>query len=363
MLYTRFGSIYLAAAAYNAGGGKISRTLNRLDIDPVEDEDGSQNFSDEHFFRMYNTRLIRQETKDYVPKLIAAALIAKEPARYGFTVPTGIAPYATDSIVVSDMTGFDVLARIADTSVAAIRELNPQFLRMSTPPGRSVVIRVPEGHGAAAQAAYAALAPGDRVTFAVHGAAKGETLSRIAQRYGVTLAFLQEANPAVGTGRLKAGTQVLVPQGGALSVAITRELASASTAQFHRVRRGETLARIARRYGVTVSELRRWNGLGAKASAVGAGRRLRVTEPDAPVLTSRQAADPARGNNKAAVAATRATTATAKPAKALRHVVKRGETLASVARRYGVSVADLQLANHLGTRQTIRTGTALRIPS
>ncbi len=79
-LNARFGSLYLAAAAYNAGSGRVSRGLRRL-----RDDDAGRS-SDAAFFRLYDTRLLRRETKDYVPKLIAAAVIAKEPARYGFSV-------------------------------------------------------------------------------------------------------------------------------------------------------------------------------------------------------------------------------------------------------------------------------------
>ncbi|HEU5304908.1 MAG TPA: lytic transglycosylase domain-containing protein, partial [Gemmatimonadales bacterium] len=122
-LNRRFGSLYLAAAAYNAGSGKVSRGLKRL----PDDDDSAD--SDATFFRLYDTKLLRRETKDYVPKLIAAALIAKEPARYRFTLGTA-EPAAYDSIIVPDMTGLDVIARLADTTVAAIRELNPQYLRL-----------------------------------------------------------------------------------------------------------------------------------------------------------------------------------------------------------------------------------------
>ena len=126
----RFGSLYLAAAAYNAGAGKVSRGLRRL----PDDDDADSLTSDATFFRLYDTKLLRRETKDYVPKLIAAARIAKEPARYGFRIDS-VEPSSYDSIIVPTMTGLDVIARLADTTVAAIREMNPQYLRLATPPG------------------------------------------------------------------------------------------------------------------------------------------------------------------------------------------------------------------------------------
>ncbi len=160
-LNARFGSLYLAAAAYNAGSGRVSRGLRRLR------PDDSDSIPDAAFFRLYDTRLLRRETKDYVPKLIAAAVIAKEPARYGFTV-TAEEPLVYDSIVVPTMTGLDVIARLADTTVAAIRELNPQFLRLATPPAKASVVRLPPGRGPTTIASYAELPPDKRVTFVEH---------------------------------------------------------------------------------------------------------------------------------------------------------------------------------------------------
>jgi len=200
-LNRRFGSLYLAAAAYNAGSGKVSRGIIRL---PDEESDSVN--SDATFFRLYDTKLLRRETKDYVPKLIAAALIAKQPKRYGFRV-TPAEPAAYDSIVVPDMTGLDVIARLADTTVAAIRELNPQYLRLTTPPGTASVIRLPPGRGEGTVAAYAVLPARQRVTFIEHFMARGETLGHIARRYHVNQSMLLAANTAASqdlaaTGRI-----------------------------------------------------------------------------------------------------------------------------------------------------------------
>src|SRR5213078_1102051 len=146
-LRERLGSVYLAAAAYNAGVGRIERGIARL---PGGGRGGSggdpDSVSDLTFFQLADRRYLRRETRDYVPKLIAASLIAKQPGRYGFEVEP-LSPLAFDEITVPDATGLDVVARLADTSVAALRDLNPQYVRGVTPPGRSVVVRVPRGRG------------------------------------------------------------------------------------------------------------------------------------------------------------------------------------------------------------------------
>jgi membrane-bound lytic murein transglycosylase D len=329
-LNQRFGSLYLAAAAYNAGSGRVSRGLKKLRPDPETVS------TDAAFFRLYDTRLLRRETKDYVPKLIAAALIAKEPARYGFTV-TPAEPLAYDSIVVPTMTGLDVIARLADTTVAAIRELNPQFLRLATPPARASVVRLPPGRGPMTVAAYAELPPEKRVTFVEHFVARGETMGGIARKYRVSSVLLQQANPKANPRRLRIGQRLVVPTGGAISTSMARRMADpapaagTNTSGYHRVKRGETLSEIADEYGVSQRDLRAWNRLDARGS-IRAGQRLRVAPPGAKATSART------------------------------HVVRWGDTLSGLARRYGVSVSELRRANGLTESSTLRAGEALRIP-
>jgi peptidoglycan lytic transglycosylase D len=341
-LNRRFGSLYLAAAAYNAGSGKVSRGLVRL---PDEETDSIN--SNATFFRLYDTKWLRRETKDYVPKLIAAALIAKQPRRYGFN-PGRAEPAAYDSIMVPDMTGLDVIARLADTTVAAIRELNPQYLRLTTPPGTRSLLRLPLGRGPATVAAYAELPVRRRVTFIEHFVARGETLGGIALRYRVSQAMLAAANPKVNSRRLRINQRIIVPTGGVLSTSVARRMADpvvaagTNTGAFHRVRRGETLSEIADEYGVTQRELRLWNPLDSRGR-IRAGQRLRVVSPDAPRRVVAPAAPVERIGERT-------------------HLVRRGETLKSLAKRYGVSIQALREANGLSERQPLRAGIALKIP-
>jgi peptidoglycan lytic transglycosylase D len=348
-LRERFGSLYLAAAAYNAGAGKVSRSLGKLewdapadpaaeaadsalgdsiegdlavadtaqadsmladaadaadaaneasdsvdepaaatlaDADDVEGEadaapDAGGITSDAAFFRLASNDLLAAETRDYVPKLIAAALIAKAPGHYGFAVPAP-APFAYDSLLVDDATGLDVVARLAGASVADLRELNPQYLRLVTPPRSTMVIRLPAGTGPAVAEGYAKLSAKSRVHYMTHVVGRREKLSTIAARYHLPMREIQVANPKLKGTRPAKGTRLVIPTvviPSALAMKATGTIggghALRSLGTLHRVRRGETLTGIARRYRVTVRSLRRVNAIHSD-HALRAGMRIRI---------------------------------------------------------------------------------------
>src|SRR5881296_4663907 len=264
-LVQRLGSVYLAAAAYNAGAGRIEREIRRL---PGGGE--SDSVDDQTFFEIADRRNVRRETRDYVPKLIAAALIAKQPAHYGFTDIQRLPPLVFDEVSIPDATGLDVIARLADTSVAAMLELNAQFVRGITPPGREVTVRVPRGTGAQVAQRYADLPINERVTFVDHYVARGQTLSGIAQRYNVTVTMLQLANPHLRAHALRVGQRIIVPMSGrvvprgAWSVPpeprvrirrVSSRYGPIDSETEHRVAPGETASTIARQHGVGLAAL------------------------------------------------------------------------------------------------------------
>jgi membrane-bound lytic murein transglycosylase D len=298
-LRDRFGSLYLAAAAYNAGAGKVSRSLGKLqwdapaepdtlltemvEMEQADEEPASESeiTSDAAFFRLASTDLLTSETQDYVPKLIAAAVIAKQPERFGITPPVP-APFRYDSLVVTATTGLDVIARLAEASLAEIRELNPQYLRLATPPRSPAVIRLPAGTGESVAERYAALPPSARVRFLTHVVRRGERLTRIAARYHLPAREILAANPRVRASRLKAKSRLVIPTvavPSALAIRATGEVMSRggyrSRVATHRVRLGETLIGIARRYRVTLRALRRVNELPVEYT-LKAGKRLRI---------------------------------------------------------------------------------------
>lgn len=369
-LTKRFGSPYLAAAAYNGGPGRIQRGLNRMGPDEDEavegdstaaDEEGSPQAGDVAFFALADTRFIHQETKDYVPKLIAAAMIAKQPERYGFPALVDDENGTPDSVVVTEATGLDVVAKLAGVPLADVTELNPVFLRGLTPPKRRAVIRLPKGTGEAAGTALAALPAGERLGSFMHRARSGETLTTLGRRYGVKLAAMLAANPALRTRPPRRGEAVVIPGAARLLgwVAENRKMSLVAGASgTHRVRKGETVGGIARRYRVSVSQLRAWNRIGPKGF-IRAGQVLRL---DGGSATSRPRAT-------RSVTTTVATSSRAKSAPsstrggAKVHVVRTGESLWSLARRYGVTVQLLRAANKLPPNKPLPAGRRLTIPS
>jgi membrane-bound lytic murein transglycosylase D len=278
-LRQRLGSVYLAAAAYNAGVGRIERGIDRL---PGE----SDSVDDHTFFQLSDRRYLRRETRDYVPKLIAASLIAKQPERYGFQVEP-LTPLTFDEITVPDATGLDVIARLADTTAAALLELNPQFVRGVTPPSRSVVVRVPRGRGTTVAERYDSLPITSRITFVDHYVSRGQTLSEIAQRYRVSVAMIQSANPRLRAHALRVGERIIIPMSGRVVPASAwsvppesryRRVASTDASRgSHRIRPGETASTIARRYGVSLTSLLNYNGL-TMGSVLRAGDVLKIPE-------------------------------------------------------------------------------------
>jgi len=366
-LTKRFGSAYLAAAAYNGGPGRIQRGLNRMGPDDDEaadddstaagEEDGSPLAGDVAFFQLADTRFIRQETKDYVPKLIAAAMIAKQPERYGFPALSTDGNGAPDSVVVTDATGLDVVARLAGVTLADLAELNPVYLRALTPPKRRAVIRLPVGTGEATAAALEALPAGERLGSFVHHAHGGETMTALGKKYGVGLASMLAANPGLRTRPPKRGEAVVIPGAARLLGWVSENrkmsLSAGGAGGSHRVRRGETLGSIARHYRVSVNQLRAWNRIGPKG-IIRAGQVLRL---EGGVSGSRPRAAKSTTTNRNTGAMH------SPPAGARVHVVRTGETLSSLARRYGVTVQVLRAANRLAPNRPLPAGRRLTIPS
>ncbi len=280
-LRDQFGSLYLAAAAYNGGPGRISRGLTRY----ADDFEGTT--GDDLFFALAEKDYLRNETREYVPQLIAAALIAKEPARYGMTL-TPAAPYAYDSVRVGPSTPLAAVAKAAEVTTSKVRDLNPEVLRGMTPPTDSFFVRVPVGAADSFPAAFAALPKSERVGLASIESKKGQNFASIAKTVGISARQLELYNPSLKhlkSGNLAAGQRVLVPTEAVVDAAAPvpdpaiERYGTSHTSAMHVVEPGETLSGIAKHYHTTTAALMRENNLrralifpGQSLSVTGAGK-------------------------------------------------------------------------------------------
>jgi len=251
------GNWELAIGAYNTGEGNIDRAISRAGV--------------ADFWRVYP--YIAQETRNYVPNILATILIAKNPTKYGFHNVRPDAPLAFDVVNVPSATSLQLIATATDTSVDYIRSLNPELRRDITPRGESYNLRVPPGRGKSFVAVLKRIPAERRESAKVISVAPGETFQTVAARTGTSVAQLQMWNGGVD---LSGGGKIVVPAGSVRSVAMVRPRGNVgSTLISVRARAGETLAQLAARHNVGADEVARLNAL-APDAALSANQEVRV---------------------------------------------------------------------------------------
>ena len=198
-LYGQFGSWYLAAAGYNAGEGRILRAVKKH---------GTEDFWELASYR----KPLKRETKEYVPKYLAAMLIAKDPVIYGFDEQDFSRPIAYDKVLIQQATDIRVIADAAGTTVDEIIRLNPELLRWFTPPNYpDYAVKIPFGAREAFEQNFSKLPATERISFLTHKVKRGDTLSKIAKQYGTSVDPILFLNNIKGKKRLRAGTVIMVP--------------------------------------------------------------------------------------------------------------------------------------------------------
>ncbi len=276
-LKDQFGSIYLAAAAYDGGPGRISRGLSRY----ADDFAGTS--GDDLFFALADKKYLRSETKEYVPQLIAAALVAKEPARYGLHI-VPLPPYAYDTVRVPASTPLAAVAKASGTTTGVLNDLNPHILRGVTPPRDSFTVRVPVGTPSGFDSSFRALPARERQAYIQLTVRKDETYPAVSRRADVSVHELKTYNPKVKaskSGRRPGGAEISVPSRAVVAAAFDVPDPSieryGSGRHIHIVKQGESLGRIAEHYHTSVASLMRLNGL--RTSTILPGQALVVGPP------------------------------------------------------------------------------------
>lgn len=336
-LHGMFGDWYLVLGAYNAGAGWINRGERRS---------GSSNF---WVMRKYLPR----QTRNYVPQFIAVTLIGLNPKDYGFDSTECEPPLVWDTVRVSGGIDLKVLAECAGSTLDTLQDLNPELLRWITPPGkRGYTLRIPAGRKEQFVVKYAAVPEDRRQNFAVHKVKRGETLSKIAKRYGVTVDVIREINHLQSGTRLSLGMVMTIPvpnDGREYSANVdeerpTRRSKSKMTNRpahgkgeqvSYRVKRGDTLGEIAAAYSVRASDLRNWNDI-PYGSKIRIGEILTIYKRSGGGTQNRSVAAQKKPLPKKIISAAPES-----------HTVKKGETLSSIADLYGISVKLIKRINRL----------------
>jgi membrane-bound lytic murein transglycosylase D len=291
-LHKMFGDWNLVLAAYNGGLGRVQRAMKRSG-------------RDDFWALSSNTRYLPRETREYVPLILAAIIVARNPVQYGFeTIPQESFEY--EKVAVPRAIDLRRVAEWTDSSIDQIQSLNPELRRLTTPlrdPGYEV--RVPVGTAVAFEERLAAATPADLVTLKWYVVKRGDTIAKVARRYRVKQSDLAAANGLSLRARLAKGQSLVIPgtpatllatrtsrsapaatatadgpeaTAPAVGVSASRKpdvvLAKAAAPIVYRVKRGDTLSSIARLFNTSVAKIKTWNRL--RGNFIAAGARLKI---------------------------------------------------------------------------------------
>jgi membrane-bound lytic murein transglycosylase D len=282
------GDWNLVLAAYNGGPGRVSRAMKRSGIDD--------------FWKLSaSSKYLPRETREYVPLILAAIIVGRNPAQYGFEVAVAD-PTAYEKVVVPQAIDLRRVAEWAGTTVDEIQSLNPELRRWTTPVKYpNYEVKVPVGSSDKVSAKLADASPEDFSTFKWYTAKKGETLLTVARKFGVSRNDVADANDLSIKSHLRPGQELIIPRAPATTLAARTEHAAPSAvasrsiaepadaptvtepkvvAVTYRVKQGDTLFSIAQFFDTTVAKIKSWNRLSSNRLSI--GTRLKI-------MTSRQA--------------------------------------------------------------------------
>ena len=321
-LYVALDDWELALAAYNTGQRGVERAMKRSRS------------------RDYWELRLPRETRDYVPKFMAACIIMDNPQAYGFEFEYD-APVEFDEIRVAAKTSLEVIARCLGAEKVTVTAMNPHLIRECAPDGDTdYAVRIPRGKVEECTLNLAAIPEDQRIAskyanpYMKHTVGRGESLSVIARKYGTSVSAIAAANGISNYHRIAAGQVLTIPydDGAALP----------ENPGIHVVRKGETLTSLAHLYHIRVNDIAAWNDL-TSLDLIHPGQKLIVSIDKV---------------------TTRPTAAAAAPAGAgtVIHVVSKGENVSTIAARYGASCSAVLSTNGLSSRDRIYPGQKLKIP-
>jgi membrane-bound lytic murein transglycosylase D len=354
-LYTDFGDWHLAVAGYNAGAGKIRRGLKRYKCDD--------------FWSLAQHKYLGLETKRYVPKLIAAIIIAKNPKKYGFDNINYAEPLTYETLRVGPGLTLDAVALLCDTSSKEIKQLNRELKTGRTPLDKKYYdVQIPVGSKQLAETNLPRLHRVATTGYKTHVIQKGDTISEICRRYNINKTTLLKINN-LRSSNLIAGKYLRIPQGSIryclLADGEEGQIASNENLILHTIRPGETVSKIAARYNVPADLIVAWNGLQSK-HRIRAGQQLSLyiegvnagvaITPTSPVQMEKVV----KQSGKQVSSATNSTIVLAEQKKSLFaaseqqvkkqvswYQVQPGDSLWAIARKFELSTGQLKSWNNL----------------
>ena len=324
------GDWYLAAAGYNAGEGRIEKAIVK------------HNTND--FWELYKYNTLPRETRNYIPQLIAAAIIAKDPEKYGFGSITFEEPIQFVEIAVPPATPLTAVAKASSLDLASVKSYNPELVRGITPPGDgNYEIKLPSPVDTLefSEKLEAILESEPKIKSVItYKVRKRDTIAKIAKKFGVKSEDIHLVNSCEEEMKMKPGSVIAIPKfTGSSNIVVAKSLereihepkskgrAKTSkedapvkpekTKSYHIVKKGETLASISDKYGVDIASLKSMNNL--KNGKVHPNMKLKLAS-----YVEKKGS-----------------------AKVKYHIVKKGETLASISDKYGVDIASLKSMNNL----------------
>jgi membrane-bound lytic murein transglycosylase D len=376
-LHDEFGDWYLVMAAYNAGAGRVYRGIRRS--------------GETDFWKM--RRYLPRETRNYVPEFIAVAIIAMNPEAYGFPGITPAPPLSYEYAMVKDCIDLEVLASCAGTDVETMRELNPELVQMCTPARTAGYrLRIPRGSTDHFMRKYAQIPDEQKRDWIVHKIHRGDTIAKVAAKYGVPAHVIRESNQAMASRkRLPVGQALVipVPKGSeryeALAASsivqetsvpdvvaarpkksqnrskIVRALAHAKAEPVdregksqlaYRVKKGDTIGHIAEWFQCRATDIRNWNDI-PFGRPIYSGQSLTVWVDSDQIDRFQKIAEAGYEEKEKSIARSAVASETSDEGNegSTKYIVKRGETLGKVARDHNVSIAQLKRWNHLRKSQ------------
>lgn len=338
-LYERFGSWPLALAAYNGGPGLVGNTVKK--------------YNSNDYWHIQRSGGMYDETRRYVPKVLAAGLVTKNADIFGLSHVTMVEPWEFDTVKVPGGTRLSLFADASGTDVKTLRELNPELLAAQTPPGAEYTLRIPKGSTPKFVENYDKIKVRGDVAHEIYTTMFGETLDDVAEKFAVAPRVIRAINGLASRERVPYGTELLIPKEGRGSwkgkrsrtptLVVPKAIKVSGLERFYyEVNAGDTLSTISAGLGVRESDILVWNFLDP-AAKLQPGMVLQVFLKKRPELARVMNDDDVKAVVEGSTEHKKLTTRS-KP-RVFRHRVKQGESLWTIARKYKVTVNDLKKWN------------------